>query len=134
MEIRHLLAPTDFSAPANQAMTYVFELAQTFGAKLSRLHGIEVPADTIEVALPLAELEWDARRVLALRLPEADAAHVEVTRLVAPGVLAQRSLDTPAFVIGSWGASPSAWCPSPGPRLTTWPPGKRGVGERPRVR
>jgi hypothetical protein len=30
-EIRHIVAPTDFSAPANLAATAAFELAQTFG-------------------------------------------------------------------------------------------------------
>jgi nucleotide-binding universal stress UspA family protein len=94
MEIRHILAPTDFSAPANQAVTAAFELAQAFGATLSLLPIIEVPEYAIEVALPLAELERDARRELALLLPEADAAHVEVARLVAQGVPYQRILDT----------------------------------------
>jgi nucleotide-binding universal stress UspA family protein len=62
MEIRHILIPTDFSAPAIQAVTAAFELAQIFGAKLSLLHVIEVPAYAIEVALPLENLERDARR------------------------------------------------------------------------
>jgi nucleotide-binding universal stress UspA family protein len=86
MDIHHILAPTDFSAPANQAVTSAFELAQTWGAKLSLLHIIEVPVYAIEVALPLADLEQEARRALARLLPEALAAHVEVTRLVELGV------------------------------------------------
>jgi universal stress protein A len=94
MEIRHILAPTDFSAPASQAVTAAYELAQTFGAKLSLLHVIEVPAYAIEVALPLEDLERDARRELARLLPEADAAHVEVTRLVNMGVPYQRIVET----------------------------------------
>jgi nucleotide-binding universal stress UspA family protein len=94
MEIRHILIPTDFSAPAIQAVTAAFELAQIFGAKLSLLHVIEVPAYAIEVALPLENLERDARRELALLLPEAEAAHVDVTRLVDIGVPYQRILET----------------------------------------
>jgi universal stress protein A len=94
MEIRHILAPTDFSAHAKQAVTSAFELAQKFRAKLSLLHVIEVPEYAIEVALPLENLERDARRELALLLPEAEAAHVAVTRLVAPGVPYQKILET----------------------------------------
>jgi nucleotide-binding universal stress UspA family protein len=86
MDIRHILVPTDFSAPSQQAMTYAFELAQKVGAKLSLLHVIEVPVYAIEVSLPLQDLEQDARRGLARLLPEAAAAHVDVTRLVAMGV------------------------------------------------
>jgi nucleotide-binding universal stress UspA family protein len=69
MEIRHILAPIDFSASSNQAVTAAFTLAQTFGAKLSRFHGIEVPLYAVEVALPLEALERDARRELARLLP-----------------------------------------------------------------
>ena len=86
MDIRHILAPSDFSTYSKQAVTYAFELAQTRGAKLSLLHVIEVPVYAIEVYLPLADLEQDARRELALLLPEAEAAHVDVTRLVEMGV------------------------------------------------
>jgi universal stress protein A len=94
MDIHHLLTPTDFSAPATQAVTAAFELAQTFGAKLSLLHVIEVPVYAIEVALPLEDLERDARRELALLLPEAEAAHVGVTRLVDMGVPYQKIVET----------------------------------------
>jgi nucleotide-binding universal stress UspA family protein len=94
MDIHHILAPTDFSAPASQAVTAAFDLAQTFGAKLSLLHVIEVPTYAIEVALPLEALEQDARRELACLLPKAEAAHVEVTRLVHVGVPYQRIVET----------------------------------------
>ena len=94
MEIRHILAPTDFSAPAHQAVSAAYALAQTFRAKLSLLHVIEVPAYAIEVALPLEQLERDARRDLARLLPAADAAHVEVTRLVHMGVPYQGIVET----------------------------------------
>ena len=93
MEIRHILAPTDFSEHATQAVTTAFELAQTFGAKLSLLHVIEVPVYAIEVALPLEDLERDARRALARLLPEAAAAHVDVTRLVDMGVPYQKIVE-----------------------------------------
>lgn len=34
MEIRHILAPTDFSELAKQAVDYAYGLAQKFGARL----------------------------------------------------------------------------------------------------
>jgi universal stress protein A len=94
MEIRHILSPTDFSEHAEQAVTAAFELAQRFGTKLSLLHVIEVPVYAIEVALPLENLEREARRGLALLHPEAEAAHVDVARLVELGVPYQRILET----------------------------------------
>jgi nucleotide-binding universal stress UspA family protein len=94
MDIHHILAPIDFSAPATQAVTAAFELAQAFRAKLSLLHVIEVPVYAIEVALPLEALEQDARRQLELLAPGAAAAHVEVTRLVDIGVPYQKIVET----------------------------------------
>jgi nucleotide-binding universal stress UspA family protein len=96
MNVRHILAPTDFSEHSKQAVTYAFELAQKLHAKLSLLHVIEVPVYAIEVALPLEGLEADARRELARLLPEAETAHVAVTRLVVMGVPYQRILETAA--------------------------------------
>jgi nucleotide-binding universal stress UspA family protein len=94
MDIHHILVPTDFSASSRQAMTYAFELAQKVGAKLSLLHVIEVPVYAIAVSLPLQDLEQDARRALARLLLEAEAAHVDVTRLVAMGVPYEKILET----------------------------------------
>ena len=50
----------------------------------------------IEVYLPLKDLEQDARRELARLLPEAETAHVAVTRLVEMGVPSQKILETAA--------------------------------------
>jgi universal stress protein A len=96
MNIRHILAPTDFSEHSTQAITYAFELAQKVGAKLSLLHVIEVPVYAIEVSLPLEDLEQDARRELARLLPEAETAHMAVTRLVEMGVPYQKILEMAA--------------------------------------
>jgi nucleotide-binding universal stress UspA family protein len=96
MNIRHILAPTDFSEPSKRAVTYAFELAQKVDAKLSLLHVIEVPAYAIEVSLPLEALEQDARRELARMLPQAETAHVAVTRLVEMGMAYQKILETVA--------------------------------------
>ena len=86
VEIHHILTPNRFlGARSQQVVTSAFELAQTFGAKLSLLHVIEVPVYAIEVSLPLEDLERDARQKLALLHPEAGATHVDVTRLVRAG-------------------------------------------------
>jgi universal stress protein A len=147
MNIHHILAPTDFSASAIQAVTAAFELAQTFGAKLSLLHVIEVPAYAIEVALPLEALERDARRELALLLPEAEAAHMDVTRLVDVGVPYQKIVETATaeqvdlivmathgrtglshLVLGSVAERMVRLAPCP--VLTIRPPGEGSVGLR----
>jgi universal stress protein A len=147
MAIRHLLSPTDFSAHAKQAVTFASELAQRFGVKLSLLHVVEVPVYAIEVALPLGELERDARLELARLIPEADAAHVDVTRLVELGVPYQKILETAKaeqvdpiamathgrtglghLVFG--GVAERVVRLAPCPMLTIRPPGERSLGLR----
>jgi nucleotide-binding universal stress UspA family protein len=44
IEIRQILAPTDFSEFSKQAVQCAYELAQTFGAKLLLLHVVELQA------------------------------------------------------------------------------------------
>jgi universal stress protein A len=85
MEIRQILAPTDFSESSKQAVAYAYELAQTFGAKLLLLHVVELPVYPVEVFLPSAEgttlfddLERQAHLDLAQLLPEAEDGTVEV--------------------------------------------------------
>jgi nucleotide-binding universal stress UspA family protein len=145
MNIRHILAPTDFSEHSKQAVTYAFELAQKVNAKLSLLHVIEVPVYAIEVALPLEELEQVARRELARLLPEAETAHVAVTRLVVMGMPYQRILETAAdeqvdmIVMATHGRTGLSHLfmgsvaervvrTSPCPVLTIRPPGEGSVG------
>jgi universal stress protein A len=85
MEIRQILAPTDFSELSKQAIARAYELAQTFGAKLVLLHVVELPAYPVEVFLPSAEgtrllddLERQARLDLAQLLPQAQNDKVEI--------------------------------------------------------
>jgi Universal stress protein family len=93
MEIRHILAPTDFSDASNQAVTYALGLAHACGAKLSLLHVVEplasplngyISADLITTLLD--DLEREAHMQLAQLLSEAGAANVEVTRHVVVGM------------------------------------------------
>jgi universal stress protein A len=77
MEIRHLLVPTDFSEGSKQALEYALGLAQTFGAKLTLLHVVELPSYITDghtpVHLTMAlrdDMQASAQRELARLLPE----------------------------------------------------------------
>jgi universal stress protein A len=101
MNIRHILAPTDFSDYSKKAISDAFELARTFGAKLSLLHVIEAPPYPIEGFAPsavgadlLGDLERRASTELAQVLPDAQEATVEVTRAVAIGSPSQKIVET----------------------------------------
>ncbi|MBI3328735.1 MAG: universal stress protein [Nitrospinae bacterium] len=92
MEIHHMLAPTDFSAYSMQAIDYAFALAQKFGAKLSLLHVIEMPAYPVDGYVPpiqattlLEDLDRNARIELANILSKAEGTNVEVARHVVLG-------------------------------------------------
>jgi universal stress protein A len=99
MDIRHILAPTDFSDPSKKALSDALELAQTFGAKLSLLHvfepspylGFTPPAMSTDL---LGDLERQASTELAQVLPDAREAKVEVTRAVAIGSPPQQIVET----------------------------------------
>lgn len=93
MEIRQILAPTDFSEYSKEAVAYAFELAQKFGAKLLLLHVIEMPAYPIEGFVPpsigstlIEDLERQAWADLAQVLPEAQNDKVALTRQVVVGI------------------------------------------------
>ena len=92
MHIRRILAPTDFSEYSKQAVAYAYELAQTFGAKLTLLHVVELPVYPVEAFLPsvegttlLDDLEHQARLDLAQLLPKAEEGTVEVGCQAVPG-------------------------------------------------
>jgi nucleotide-binding universal stress UspA family protein len=92
MEIRQILAPTDFSEFSKYALEYAYELARKFGAKLLLLHVVELPAFPIEgyvpqrVGVPLIE---DLKRQWSLELegilPVAEGIKIEITRRVVTG-------------------------------------------------
>jgi nucleotide-binding universal stress UspA family protein len=48
MQMRRIVAPTDFSEGANQAVACAFALAQHFGGPLVLLHVIELSASARE--------------------------------------------------------------------------------------
>jgi universal stress protein A len=92
MEIRQILAPTDFSESSKQAVTHAYGLAEAFGASLLLLHVVELPVYPAGVFLLSAEgttllddLEQQARLDLAQLLPKAQDGRVEVRCQVVVG-------------------------------------------------
>jgi universal stress protein A len=92
MDIRQILAPTDFSEFSKQAVESAQALAQTFGAKLLLLNVVELPPYPIEGFAPstmgatlLDDLQRRARLDLAEVLPEVPDSKVEVVRRVVVG-------------------------------------------------
>jgi nucleotide-binding universal stress UspA family protein len=101
MQFRHILAPTDFSEYSKQAVTSAFELAQKFGAKLTILHVIELPPYPIEGYVPpslsatfMDDLERQAAADLAQLVPDAEAANVEVARVIGVGTPYRKIIET----------------------------------------
>jgi nucleotide-binding universal stress UspA family protein len=108
MQVRHLLAPTDFSEYSKQAVVSALELARTLGAKLTMLHVVELPPypvpypvegyapPAVHATWPtfLDDLERQATQNLAQLVPEAESSDVEVARLVAVGSPHRKIIDT----------------------------------------
>jgi nucleotide-binding universal stress UspA family protein len=100
MDIRHILAPTDFSDYSKQALRDALELAQTFGAKLSLLHVLKPSPYLGEFTPPtmgedlLSDLKQQASAALARMLPEAQQATIEVTRSVVMGSPSLKIVET----------------------------------------
>jgi nucleotide-binding universal stress UspA family protein len=93
MDIRQILAPTDFSEFSKQAVESAYALAQTFGAKLLLLHVVEPPTYAVEGFAPasmgttlLEDLERQASLDLAQVPPETANATLEVMRQVVVGI------------------------------------------------
>jgi nucleotide-binding universal stress UspA family protein len=103
MEMRHILAPTDFSEGSIRALEYALGLAQTYGAKLTLLHVVELPSYLVDGHAPAHmstalhdEMQRQAQRELAHLLPETRDAQVAIARQVVMGVPYQKILETAA--------------------------------------
>jgi nucleotide-binding universal stress UspA family protein len=85
MEIRQILAPTDFSESSKQAVTYAYALAQKFGARLLLLHIVQELPPYIGYIPPagaatvLEHVQGQARLDLAELVPNVKGVPVEVT-------------------------------------------------------
>jgi nucleotide-binding universal stress UspA family protein len=101
MQFRHILAPTDFSEYSKNAVASALEWAKQFGAKLTILHVVELPPYPVEGYVPpqmsatfLEDLERQASVDLAELVPEAEAAGIEVARVVAVGTPYRTIIET----------------------------------------
>jgi nucleotide-binding universal stress UspA family protein len=101
MQFRHVLAPTDFSEYSKKAVACALELAKKFGAKLTVLHVIELPPYPVEGYVTpnlsqtfMDDLERQATTELAQVIPEAEAAGVELARVVGVGTPYRTIIDT----------------------------------------
>jgi nucleotide-binding universal stress UspA family protein len=100
MEIRRILAPTDFSDHSKQAIVYALELARAFRAKLILLHVLEVPLYPTGgftppgmAAMRLDAWERQARLDLAAVLSEGQAAQIEIIRRVVIGTASRTIIE-----------------------------------------
>jgi universal stress protein A len=103
MDIRQILAPTDFSEFSKQAVESALALARRFKAKLLLLHVVELPAYPVEGVWPsplgtalLEDLERQARLDLAQVLPDTPHVTVEVIRQVVVGTPYRKIVDVAA--------------------------------------
>jgi universal stress protein A len=100
MEIRRILAPTDFSELSKQGLKSALELAEAFGAKLLLLYVVEPPPYPVEGIVPshlgatmLDDLERQATNDLAQMLSETQASTMDVARRVVVGIPYRKIVD-----------------------------------------
>jgi universal stress protein A len=100
MEIRRILAPTDFSELSKQGLKSALELAEAFGAKLLLLYVVEPPPYPVEGIVPshlgatmLDDLERQATNDLAQMLSETQASNMDVARRVVVGIPYRKIVD-----------------------------------------
>ena len=84
-----------------KAVAFVRELAKKFGARLTMLHVVELPPYPVEGDVPpnlsatlVEDLERQATVDWAQVVPEAEAAKVEVARVVAVGTPDRTIIET----------------------------------------
>jgi universal stress protein A len=100
MEIRRILAPTDFSELSKQGLQSALELALAFDARLLLLHVVEPPPYPVEGIVPshlgatlLDDLERQASSELDRMLPETQGGKVDVARRVVVGIPARKIVE-----------------------------------------
>ena len=76
-DIKRILVPTDFSEPADAALTYALELASRLGAEVSLVHVFDDPSGIYAgeyVPMP-AEMRGEVLAGLRRRLADVGASH-----------------------------------------------------------
>jgi nucleotide-binding universal stress UspA family protein len=100
MIVQHVLVPIDFSATADQALTYAIALAQQLQARLTLLHVLDLTPVTMEdmtagmTATYLEDLETDAQHLLQASLARVQGAGLQGESLLVQGTPTQTILDT----------------------------------------
>jgi nucleotide-binding universal stress UspA family protein len=89
-DIKRILVPTDFSAPADEALTYALDLASKLGAKVSLVHVFDDPSGIHSgeyVPMPAemrSEIVADLRRRLAEVAAKRGQSELSPEVLVGP--------------------------------------------------
>jgi nucleotide-binding universal stress UspA family protein len=98
--IRNILVPTDFSAPAAEALNYAKALAAEFGSRLHLFNVIPTPqvgwageASAFSWPTLLADFEADARKQLERQIPATDPIAARVTLATEVGIPVDRILE-----------------------------------------
>jgi nucleotide-binding universal stress UspA family protein len=91
---KHILVPTDFGEPAEQALELAIELAGKFDAKLTLLHAYSLPSMpyTSGLALPMEEIADAAEEALENALERARKRYPRCEGLVQAGAASERIL------------------------------------------
>lgn len=87
LAIKHILVPTDFSAPSERASTMAVELARAFDAKVTLLHVWSIPNTGYAEALtwPVDSMEKAAKRALDEALASTLALYPKTVAVLREG-------------------------------------------------
>jgi len=100
MIVQHVLVPIDFSATADQALTYAIALAQQLQARLTLLHVLDITPVTMDemtagvVTTYLDDLETDAQHLLQASRERVQRAGLQAESLLVQGTPTQTIVDT----------------------------------------
>ena len=100
MIVQHVLVPIDFSATADQALTYAIALAQQLQARLTLLHVLDLTPVTVDEMPPgmtatyLDDLETDAQYLLQASRERVQRAGLQAESLLVQGTPTQTIVDT----------------------------------------
>jgi nucleotide-binding universal stress UspA family protein len=91
---RHILVPTDFGEPAEQALELAIELAQKFDSKLTLFHSYVLPSlpYTTGLIMPMEEIANAAQKALESALARARTRYPKCEGLVQAGAAHERIL------------------------------------------
>jgi nucleotide-binding universal stress UspA family protein len=100
MIVQHVLVPIDFSATADQALTYSIALAQQLQARLTLLHVLDLTPVTMDEMTPgmtatyLDDLETNAQHLLQASRERVQRVGLQAESLLVQGTPTQMIVDT----------------------------------------